>query len=74
VDVRREKLTGLTWRQVKGLGLLAGLIGGVVAFWWDLDQNHFPLLAMMTWAIVLLVAIGLVKLAESIWGRYDDVP
>ena len=48
--VTREKLTGLPWPQIALLALLAGAIDGVVAFWWDLDQDWFPLLALATGA------------------------
>ncbi len=73
-EVRRERLTGLTRQQLKRLALPAGLIAGFVAVWWDLDENQFPLLALVTGAIVFLITVGLVKLAESLWGRYDDIP
>jgi hypothetical protein len=73
-EVKREKLTGLTRQQLKRLALPAGLIGAFVAVWWDLDENQFPLLALATGAIVFLITVGLVKLAESLWGRYDDIP
>jgi len=73
-EVKREKLTGLTRQQLKRLALPAGLIGAFVAVWWDLDENQYPLLALATGAIVFLITVGLVKLAESLWGGYDDIP
>lgn len=57
-DVIRERFTGLTWPHLAGLALLAGAIGGVIAFWWELDQDWFPLLSVLTFAGVLIAAIG----------------
>ena len=69
--VTREKLTGLPWPQIALLALLAGAIDGVVAFWWDLDQDWFPVLALATWAVVL-VSVALARLVTRIHRRYDD--
>ena len=74
IAVGRERFTGLTWPQLTILCLVAGAISGVVAFWWRLDEDWFPLLALASGAIVISVAVGLARLARTIWGRYDDVP
>jgi hypothetical protein len=74
IDVRREKVTGLTWPQLRLLSLLSGAIGGVVVFWWQLDRDWFPVVALVIAAIVLSASVALVRLAETIWGRYDDEP
>lgn len=72
--VGRERFTGLTWPHLTLLCLLAGAIGAVVAFWWRLDNDWFPLVALAIGAIVIGAAVGLVRLAGTIWGRYDDLP
>ena len=74
IDVRRERLTGLTWPQLLVLCLLSGVIGAVVVFWRKLDEDWFPVVALVTATIVIGVSIGLARLAEAIWGKFDDLP
>ena len=71
IPAARERFTGLTWPHLGLLGLLAGAIGGVVAFWWQLDEDWFPLLALATGAIVIGVAVGLTRRPGPFW-RKDD--
>ena len=76
IAVGRERFTGLTWPHLTLLCLVAGAIGGVVAFWWGFGRGYsvVPLLALASGAIVISIAVGLVRLAGTIRGRYDDVP
>jgi uncharacterized membrane protein YfcA len=74
IAVGRERFTGLAWPHLTLLCLLAGAISGVVAFWWRLDVDWFPLLALAMAAIVISVAVGLAWLAGTMWGSYDDEP
>ena len=73
IAVGRERFTGLTWPHLTLLCLVAGAIGGVVAFWWRLDEDWFPLLALATGAIVISVAVGLTRRPGPFW-RKDDAP
>jgi hypothetical protein len=57
IDIdEREKFSGLTWLRFGCLALLSGVIVGVVALWWDLDKDWFPVLTLVVWATVILVA------------------
>jgi hypothetical protein len=68
----RERFTGFTWPHLTALCLLSGMIGALVAFWWQLSQDWFPVLSLVIGATVILVNVALIKLAGRIVGRYQS--
>jgi hypothetical protein len=66
----RERFTGLTWPHLTAVCLFSGAVGGVVAFWWQLGRDWFPVLSLVIGATASLVNVVLVKLAGRIFGRY----